>query len=219
MSGLLAGWNQRRVRVESFRQHPGVGLQEQRFGLFTGDAVCRESTREARRGLRMVNGSRSMERNPPNLAFTSFARMGASSTAGRRRPSAVVPRRKLDLTTLVTGRRSCIALPITGGDPEAVRGTANEWSRKNHRIVSGFTIPGTLVVRGRTCEGRLRAAAKRPTCFRSNSQDGTSRLPRPASVPDAQPRPAGRQPAVVLRLCLQDHANRLSHRTSRGAEA
>ena len=101
--------------------------------------------------------------------------------AGRRRRSAVVPRWRMDLLLPQQAAANSIALPAMAAIRRQSAGLRRDGYQKNHRIVSGSTIPGTLWSQRPTCEERLRAAAKRPMCYRSRSQEGTLSLRRPES--------------------------------------
>ena len=63
-------------------------------------------------------------------------------------------------------------MSITGGDPQEVSGTADGWVAEespDQSVDLLFREPDS--VSRPSCEERLRAEAKRPTCFRSRSQD------------------------------------------------
>ena len=84
-----------------------------------------DDTREARRGLQMVNGSRLTERKPKALPSTSSAQMGASFNGWPTAPFR--GGRAMDNGFYYTSSRlqRVYRVSRTGGDPQEIRGTAD----------------------------------------------------------------------------------------------
>ena len=142
--------------------------------------------------------------NPTDLPFTSSARMGAGF---KRLAAGVVPRWSRDGQWIYYSRsrpQQLYRVASTGGDPEAVSGTAEgwvpeespdrQWIYYSGHPVAGWDQPAKSAFARRRSDRRVSGAGRRKELCRYEGRN---------LVHDAQPQPEGRQPAAVLRLCLQ----------------